>query len=215
MNRRHWLQGVAAGGVHLVLSRVLAADQVSQGIHRQQGDVSIDGRRANAGQAIQPGNTLSTGKAASAVVVVGNDAFMVRENSTVHFEHADSVRLVSGGVLSVFGKRQKNGLTLKTPTLTAGIRGTGCYLQANDERTYICLCYGTAELKPLVTPEQPRVVQTQHHESPFYVSRDPLTPLLPAPMLDHTDEELILLESLQGRRPPFLDRNDYQPGKYL
>lgn len=214
MKRRTWLQGVAAGGLQLVIARVLAADKVPQGIRRQQGEVSIGGKPAQAGQPLQPGDTLRTGSQANAVVVIGSDAFMVRENSTVQFEHADSVRLVSGGLLSVFGKRQKNGLTVKTPTLTAGIRGTGCYLEVSSEQTYICLCYGQAELTPTAAPEQARVVRTQHHEAPLFIGRDAQAAMRPAPMIGHTDEELILLESLHERRPPFLEQANYLPGKY-
>lgn len=213
MKRRLWLQTVAMGSMQLLLARALAA-QTIQGVRRQQGDVRINGKPASTEQPIQPGNTLETGKRGSAVVIAGSDAFMVRENSTVQFENADSVRLVSGGMLSVFGKRQKNGLTLRTPTLTAGIRGTGCYLQVSEQQTYICLCYGEAELVPQVAPELAKRIQTRHHETPFYISRDPQAPMRPAPMLDHTDEELILLESLHGRRPVFLDMADYLPGRY-
>ena len=38
--------------------------------------------------------------------------------------------------------------------------------------------------------------------------------LMGAPVINHTDSELMLLEGLTGRRPPFMDRPDYRPGRY-
>jgi hypothetical protein len=38
--------------------------------------------------------------------------------------------------------------------------------------------------------------------------------LMSAPVVNHTDAELEMLESLVGRRPPFLDMPGYRPGGY-
>ena len=38
--------------------------------------------------------------------------------------------------------------------------------------------------------------------------------LMGAPVVNHTDAELMLLEGLAGRRPPFLDMPGYRPGRY-
>ena len=38
--------------------------------------------------------------------------------------------------------------------------------------------------------------------------------LVSALVIDHTDSELIMLEGLTGRRPPFMAQPDFQPGRY-
>ena len=48
-------------------------------------------------------------------------------------------------------------------------------------------------------------MRTTHHEAPRYImaSGSPQM-VMPAPVINHTDAELILLEGLVGRQPPFI-----------
>lgn len=78
-------------------------------------------------------------------------------------------------------------------------------MDVQRDRTYACVCYGTVDL---FTGEGERLetVRTTHHESPRYLYPvDAQRRIEQAPVVDHTDDELIMLESLVGRRPPFLD----------
>jgi len=55
-------------------------------------------------------------------------------------------------------------------------------------------------------------VVSVHHSAPRYVlaSADAGSAIRPAPFLDHTDQELMLIETLVGRTPPFhLPTNQY------
>ena len=50
-------------------------------------------------------------------------------------------------------------------------------------------------------------VKTRHHESPRYIYKSVQGDgrlIAGAPVINHTDEELILLESLVHRKPPFV-----------
>jgi hypothetical protein len=38
--------------------------------------------------------------------------------------------------------------------------------------------------------------------------------IMGAPVVNHSDAELVFLESLAGRRPPFLEQPGYAPGRY-
>jgi hypothetical protein len=115
-----------------------------------------------------------TGEGGEAVYIIGPDAFLQREKSKVIFEEsggAQIMRVVTGKILSVFGKgkeRQRN-LSLVTSTATIGIRGTGCYIEAEEARTYFCLCYGEAEVTPKGDPKQKETIQTKHHDHPIYI----------------------------------------------
>jgi hypothetical protein len=96
---------------------------------------------------------------------------------------------------------------METATAIIGIRGTGIYLEAERKRTYACLCYGEALMSPVNRPDAAQTVTTTHHESPLYIYADGAMPpnqmMTQAPVVNHTDAELILLESLVGRTPPF------------
>ena len=49
-------------------------------------------------------------------------------------------------------------------------------------------------------------VRTTHHDAPRYIyahAEMPIKMIEPAPLINHTDAELIMLEALVGRRPPF------------
>lgn len=187
-----------------LLRHALAADP-RQGMRTMEGDVRIDGRVAWPGQPIGLGQRVETGDRSRAVFVIGHDAFLQREDSAFVMEETRGVivlRYLAGKVLSVFGPGRKQ---LDTTTAIIGIRGTACYIEAGPERTYFCLCYGEALLVPKGDPNRRKMLRTRHHELPVYIDRRAgLRAVLPAHMVNHSDDELVMLEALVGRRPPFL-----------
>ncbi len=201
--RRDFLLGSAALATQLALvRRALALGSVEKGVYRIRGDVRVNGEPARQGQEIRTGDQVTTGPGAELVFVVGRDAYMVRERSSLAFG-ADVLRVVTGAVLSVFGSGAKR---IETPTATIGIRGTGLYLEAEPERTYVCTCYGEVDLASRVDPAARETVRTTHHEAPRYIMGSGAPQMLmQAPVVNHSDAELILLEGLLGRRPPFMD----------
>lgn len=194
---------VGAASLAGMVSAALAADP-KNGIRYLKGGVTVDGKPAMAGQAIHPGQTVVTEEDGEVVFVMGEDAFLQRGNTRFAIEDNAGVmvlRYLSGKVLSVFGKGRK---TLVTPTASIGIRGTACYIEAEPARTYFCLCYGSAEITPIIDGNKRRVIRTSHHEYPLYIGarRGPLL-VSPATAVNHDDAELTMLEALVGRLPPF------------
>jgi hypothetical protein len=200
--RRLLAMGVlGAGGSAAWIRDALAAGH-EQGIRSLKGTVTIDGQPASVGQKILPGQKIETGADGKAVYVIGKDAFLQHQDSSLALHSSGSVvvlRYLTGRVLSVFGKGRK---TLQTPTATIGIRGTGCYIEATADNTYFCLCYGGAIVEPKAAPGMRKFIRTRHHESPLYVSNSG-SMIAPAKVVDHTDAELVMLEQLVGRLPPF------------
>jgi hypothetical protein len=200
-SRRHLLKGAVA---LIVVRDALAQGRVEKGIYRVRGDVRVNGESAKEGGQMRAGDSIATGADGEMVFVVNRDAMLVRRSSNVSLL-ADGLRAVTGAVLSVFASGQRKQIV--TGTAVIGIRGTAVYVEAERERSYVCTCYGEASLEPVGDPAARETVRTSHHEQPRYVmAAGAPQMIMRAPVVNHTDAELILLESLVGRQPPFIGR---------
>ena len=201
VGRRAWLQGTAA---LLLVRDALAAGSVEEGIYRVRGEARVNGVRAQRGMRVGPRDTVTTAADGEVVFVINRDAFLLRANSRLEVGSAaaDVFRVVTGALLSVFQPGQRK--TLRTATATIGIRGTGIYVESAADKTYACTCYGEAELVPDHDPAARQTVKTTHHDQPRYImAKGAPQMIMQAPVINHTDAELILLESLVGRSVPF------------
>ncbi len=199
ISRRNLLKGAAA---LLVVRDALAQGRVEKGIYRIRGDVRVNGEPAKEGGQVRAGDSVTSGADGEMVFVVNRDAMLVRRNSNIALL-ADGLRAVTGAVLSVFAGGQAK--QIRTGTATIGIRGTGVYVEAEPQRSYVCTCYGEAFLEPIGDPASRETVRTSHHEQPRYIMATGAPQMIMrAPVINHTDAELILLESLVGRQPPFI-----------
>ena len=201
------------------LRQALAAGSVEKGVYRVRGDVRINGTPAKEGMDVKAGDVITTGPGSETVFVAGKDAFLIRANSRVVVEGVlgalvlTGLRVVTGALLSVFAPGEPK--TLRTATATIGIRGTAVYLEAEESRTYVCTCYGEAEIISVADPSARETVRTTRHEQPRYVMGTGAPQMLMgAPVVNHDDVELNMLESLVGRRTPFVHMSDGAPGRY-
>jgi len=208
--RRRALLLFAAGiGLPAAVRLALAQSSAKQGVRTVQGDMRINGKPAEVGTLVRPGDAIVLGDGAVATFVVGQDAFLMRGNSRAELIGSgvlvSALQLVTGRLLAVFGSGGERRLV--TSTATIGIRGTGAYMEAETARTYFCLCYGTADVAATMGGAR-ESYSTRHHESPRYIyGNGRERAIVPASVANHTDSELILLESLVGRSPPqsFMD----------
>ena len=203
IKRRLIIRGIAAGaagGLTAWIHHALAADPKSlpQGIVESRGEVLVNGKPATKGSAVAPGDVVETGKGARAVYLIDDNVFLQRQNSRVEFGNSVEtfLRIVTGGLLSVFGKGSSRKIT--TPTAAIGIRGTGCYIETDEKKTYFCLCFGAVDLQPV--NGQPASFETTHHEKPLWIEDGKTRS---ARVVNHTDAEVIMLEALAGRPSPF------------
>ncbi len=212
--RRAWLRaGAAALALQIaaqfaVLRGALAAGSLAKGIHRLRGDVRVNGAPAIEGMDVKAGDVIITGAGSEVLFVTGKDAFLVRANTRIEVQGTagalltTGLRVLSGAVLSVFTPGEPK--TIRTPTSTIGIRGTAVYIEAEEARTYACVCYGEADLAASADPGARETVRTTHHEHPRYIlGTGAPQMLMTAPVINHTDAELEMLENLVGRWPPF------------
>jgi hypothetical protein len=208
---------LGAGGLTGYLARALAAARVPlhPGVREIKGDVRINNQPARLGQLVRPGDVVVTGKDARVVLIIGLDAYLLRANTRFEIhgkpETRDAsgkvqeavvevLRIVGGAALSVFGGGRKR---IETPFVTIGIRGTGVYVESGPERTYVCTCYGETEIVAQHDSAVRETVKSKHHENPRYISGGRAPRIEKAPVVNHTDAELDMLEALVGRETPF------------
>lgn len=214
MQRRQLLKGIAALTIAEQLGFLRAAWALGDklpppGIFRLKGEVRINGKLAREGTLVQAGDVITTGAQSEAIYIIGKDAYLQRDRSTVSLSGdalKGGLRVITGKLLAVFGKGDKR---IETGTATIGIRGTGCYIEAAENKVYFCLCYGTADIASNKAPDKVETIQTEHHEHPVILHANG-SQMEAAEMINHTDSELILLESLLGRVPPFFGKPDYR-----
>lgn len=194
-----------------------AIAQQRSNIVQLTGDALINGSRLVQTQIVQTGDQLQTGPGSSMVFVLGNASFLVRQNTTMTVERGATLnavsllRLLTGAVGSVW--RKGNSRSIITPTLTAGIRGTGVYtevLPEQDNRTYFCNCYGTVEL---FSGGIQKMSEAAYHQSFWSQTRG--APLSPAGAINHTDEEMEFLARLMDQQTTWqiMGRKGIKDGK--
>jgi hypothetical protein len=176
-------------------------------IYKLKGRVTVDGVEANINTRIRANSLVKTGDNSRIIFVVGKDAFILRSNGELQLGGdgflLSGMRMLSGKLLSVFGKRTQP-YKLQTVTATIGIRGTGIYIEADAEQSYVCTCYGHTLIASADDPSQQQEVISKHHDQPLYILPTGAGKVIrPAPFINHTDVELALIEELVGRSVPF------------
>lgn len=228
-NRRRFLQQTLGTGLWataatsgLIAPLVHAFGQVpdtlppGRSIYELKGEVTVDGKLATINTIITAKSVVKTGSNSFIIFAVGKDSHILRENSTLELEGSGMVeslmRLVTGKVLSVFGEREKDSqYKIQTSTATIGIRGTGVYSESEKDVSYVCTCYGKVEIASLHDTQSKEEVISFHHDAPRYIYADGHQGKLieKAPVKNHTDEELMLIEAIVGRTPPFSSIRGY------
>ena len=209
------LFGTGSAASNLALAQILGSPPTKlppgKSIYRISGEVTVNGQKANLETRIGGGSTIQTGRDSELVYAVGESAYIARPNTQIVVETSAAeasvvtgLRLLAGKLLSVFPSRRP--VQLQTKTASIGIRGTGVYLESEPDQTYFCTCYGVADVSALDDPTSKETVAAQHHDRPLYiVASEPAgRKIRNAPFINHTDQELMLIETLVGRQPPFV-----------
>ena len=187
-------------------------------IYRIDGEVVVDGVPATLETRVPANATVETGKDSQVIFTVGESAHIQRSESRVTLESTEpdsivqsGLQLLTGKILSVFPSNRPVRLTTRNATI--GIRGTGVYMESDPEQTYFCTCYGLADIAAIDDPASHETVLSKQHDRPVYIlTGEPLGQnIRNAPFINHTDQELALIEALVGRTPDFVfPRTDYQ-----
>ena len=187
-------------------------------IYRVEGEVLVNGQPATLDTQIDSSSTIETGKNSEVIYVVGESAYLQRSESQVTVETkkdngviVTGIRMLTGKILSVFPSGKPVRMTTKNASI--GIRGTGVYMESDLGQTYFCTCYGTADIASAEDPTSRETVVSRQHDRPLYIltGQQAGENIRLAPFIDHTDQELMLIEALVGRVPPFVfPKDNYQ-----
>ena len=183
-----------------------------QSIYGLSGQVTVNDQPASLSTQIKPGDTVQTAQNSEIVFVVNTHSMILRSDSKLLIEQSQEsatsliiggLRMLSGRLLSV---SRNSPMRLTSSTATIGIRGTGFYMEAEPDRTYFCTCYGATEVEATADPQSRETVTAKHHDRPLYIVTDGGSGnnIRNAPFINHTDQELALIETLVGRRTPFV-----------
>jgi len=231
--RRILINGLSAGLFSLMLpTRVAQADAVyseqpsqlpqGQSVYRVRGDVLVNGQAVTLDTHIGPNDRVQTGKDAELIFVVGGHSMLVRDNSDISLkggQHENgsffisALRMITGKILAVSRNQRTRYLT---PTATIGIRGTGVYIEAEPDLTYLCTCYGKTSIGARRDPMSRDTVVSTHHDRPLFITAHGKSGkhIRRAGVRAHTEEELLLIETIVGRSTPFKVPYD-GPNPYL
>lgn len=225
LKRRSFLKGAGTfsalaaldGSALLRFACAMGSGNYPQGIRRMKGDVLINAIPASVGNIVKFGDTVATGRNSEAVFVIQTSVYLLRDNTKIVLSEEPSekdalkvIQMISGKMMLVFNSRlfQWEERKIITKTAVIGVRGTGLYVESEQERTYFCLCYGEADIASGTKAER-ESYRTYYHEKPRYINAPGDEKIITeAPVKNHTDAELILLESMVGRKPPFVKESN-------
>lgn len=230
--RRLLIQALAAGlfstglpGANALAASIFGSRPAklpeSQSIYRISGQATVNGKEATLETRINPGDTVQTAKDSELIFVVNSHSMILRADSHLTIETEkktiaqtapialliSGLRLLTGKLLSV---SRNSSMRVKTASATIGIRGTGFYVESDPEQTYFCTCYGVTEVAANNDPASKTTVTSKHHDRPLYIvgNGQQGKGIRNAPFINHTDQELALIETLVGRTTPFVFAND-------
>ena len=201
-SRRQFIQ--AALALPVLFALPIPANAASS-IHTLEGQVFINNKLADYNTLVRVGDKITVSHDGKFAFSLGNDAFLLRGGSALELEHSNNalvggLRLLTGGLLAVFEKRKKP-LLIHTNIATIGIRGTGVYISTQPHQLYTCTCYGETSLS--VGKQHELISSTHHNAHNVGKNEQGVMAMLATEVTDHTDDELRMLESLVGRKPPF------------
>jgi len=164
-----------------------------------------------------PGQIRIRVKKQHAIVTLNKNAFLISPDTEVFLDCddnlvLDTVRLISGAIHSTFDPNQRNQRTVATPHATIAIRGTAQYteIQKAHDRTYSCCCYGHIHVSANQS-DNSETQKTSYHDARVIGGDGEIAAAPYSIPLNHYDNSLKYLESLNGRKPKW-DQPDPAPG---
>ena len=163
------------------------------------GTALVNGQKLTKNTVIKYGDNIETKKGASFRFNIGKEAFLVNEKTKFSLNKEDGtnvIDLVSGSIMGTFSKGKHQ---VKTPNMTAGIRGTVVFALVKDNKSYFCICYGATDINAHQLHDEIHLEAT--HRAMVWITPEKVN--RSAKMEFHTDDEIRALDKMVGRTPKF------------
>lgn len=207
-SRRQFLKYTCAScALGLSLGKLaIAANNDQYLVQSIKGNVQVNKKDVNAGTSLNPGDSVSTAEASSAVLLFGGDSYLLKQSTTFVLPNENlqdkSSNLISGAILASFlpGKPKRIQINQKSNLV---VRGTGVYIGIEPEMTEFCLCYGEVDL--FSDKSNVKINTKSKFHKDFVILNDgEIRPALwYERSLTHTSRQNIELEKLTSRPSPF------------
>ena len=154
----------------------------------------INGAQADFGQAVYAGDFVQTGPASYVDIVFDRvNIFRLGANTVAILDIGaarQEVELKFGTMAAVFDRLSvATGFSVRTPTTTAGVRGTAFFLRVIDNSTvYQCTCNGSVHLH--ADGNEEFVETAAEHSAYYFTESDNVVSVRSAGELYHTNDGL-------------------------
>ena len=179
-------------------------------------EVRVNGRPAVVGEELSHGATVVTGAESEAVLVVGENALLLGAHTRLSVRHEivdhtprTRLELAHGRLLAAFGP---GSVRLMTPAAVIAAADAGLWLEAGATETVVCTCFGATRLRVRSRAD----VWEEIHAGEYGVTRRVDARLgreaiVDIPPIRHSQDDLVRLESMMGRRLPYLTLGAFHP----
>ncbi len=156
-----------------------------------KGKLKINGKKAKLDDKVSYGDKLKTSKKSKAAIqVAGKNILMMyaKTKLTYKIKKGDGLLYVPQGALAAVIKNRAavGEFRIKTPTTTAGVRGTTLFVKSlkKKKRSYTCVCNGKITIK---SAKGEKVVEAAHHQAYWYSKKGDKLKIKQVGMVDHDD----------------------------
>ncbi len=163
--------------------------------------VLINGKLANKNSPITFGDEIITGSRGRIALRLAGNVYRVGSRSHLTLPKTEknfTLKFLFGSVLAVF--RSDTPKTIQTLTSVLGVRGTGLYLDIDNEQTYLCTCYGDIDFHDKSNEDNVRHIHSEYHN--IVVLNHQTRTFSSQAMKGHATPNLFELEALAERKPP-------------
>ena len=141
------------------------------------GKVQINGKKAQLGMILKSKDVITTDKTGICQILIGDKTIIqIGKASKINFSLLSGERklfMEQGSIGAVLNKGQeRKEYVIRTPALTAGVRGTSFYVEARtNHQSYFCVCNGVIYLEPLNKKAKGEEIKSSHHTARVFTKQ--------------------------------------------
>lgn len=196
MRKIWWIGGVLIAST----SQVLAAGDGF--IYAFEAPVLINGKVADQQTPISFGDRILTGSRGSITIKLDGNVYRLGHRSRLTLPENTpntSLSFFFGSLLAVF--KHNSDKTIYTKTAVLGVRGTGAYLEIDNQQTYLCTCYGDIDFSDATDEKNVAHIHSLYHNAITFDHQERRIQGM-QPLRNHTTAELADLETNASRQMP-------------